>query len=419
MPHPRHVRQGAILGSGIALLLAVSACSSSGGSSTPSASGATSGSSTANAASVLGTPNKATGTPITVGLVGDGDTPGVAGQSATDGALASIAYANDYLGGLDGHVMKADVCLTKNTPSGGTACGVQMVKDKVAVVLSPVSAQDGAIFTAMKGSGIPFASYTSANSAILLGADAYNYSNPIGLIGATAEIAKEKGTPSVAMVIIDVPAATGPISLIATPAFAKAGVKLNIVKVSPTVADMTPQLQQAISTGAKYFAVTGTEAFNVTAIKGLKQLGFTGPIQANLNSPSAESVASIPGGLEGVISVQTLTTDPADPDMKLFNAVLDTYAKNTKHDGEAQYGFADVISTVRALQGTTATDAKSINTALSTMPKAVAAPLGAGLTFQCGAKLVPLTPAVCGAGALQSVMDKDGVQHDYKPVPGS
>ncbi len=354
-----------------------------------------------------------------MGIVGDGSTAGVDNTSSTDAAVAAAEYANDYLGGLEGHVIKTDLCVTKNTPTGGTACGVQMVKDKVAAAIVPVLAQDGAVIAAMKSSGIPYISQTSANSAVLLDPTASVFTNPIGTIGALATVAKQKGVDHVALVIIDVPAATGPIMMIATPIFAAAKVKLNLVKVSPTVADMTPQLQQAIGAGAGMFAITGVESFDVTAIKGLKQLGFKGPIQASINNPSPESVASIPGGFEGIISVNTITSDAADKDVRTFDAVMAKYAKGTRADDSAQLGYAGVLNTLLAVKGSGASDAAAILKAIGSMAAPVPSIFGAGITFQCGAKEVPLTPAVCGAGVLQSVMDKDGVQHDYKPVPTS
>ena len=97
---------------------------------------------TGDSAAVFGAPNEATGTPITIGVVTDGlsNNPDSAPLQAT--VNATVDYANDYLGGINGHVIEVEDCLTEGTPTGATLCGAQMVRDGVAAVLVPVSIQD-------------------------------------------------------------------------------------------------------------------------------------------------------------------------------------------------------------------------------------------------------------------------------------
>ena len=403
-----NTRRGSVAAIAIftSLIMLVAACSSKSQTTTSS------GTTTTTNAHVLGTPNKATGSPITIGFVNDGKsdtldmTPSIATFNAT------VKYVNDYLGGLNGHVIKVDECETKNTPSGGTTCAVQMANDKVAAVLVPGSAQDTAIFAGLQGSGIPYFTYTSASQDILLKPGAFLLTNPIAAIAAPAEEAKEKGYKKAAIITIDVPAATGPITAIAKPMFSKAGVGLTIVPISAQTADMTPQIQQAISGGAQLFAITGTDDFVANAVKTLKQLGFKGTITLG-SAPSKAMVQSVPGGFAGVLVNTSTTINPNDHDVQLYNAVVATYEKSVAPSSLSPGNYATVMAFVNALTGdASAVDAASISKALSTMPKALNLPLGGGITFQCGAKLVSFAPNICTAGILKVTLDAQGQSTD-------
>ena len=358
---------------------------SSGSTESTASSGSTE--STAANADPLGTPNAATGTPIKIGLVNDGKTDAIDNSSALATVEAVAQYANEYLGGLNGQPIEVVGCETGNTPTGATTCGVQMVNDKVAAVLVGGSAQDTAIFDALTDSGIPYITATSASSNIITKPGAFVFTNPIAAIAAPIPLAQENGAERVGFIVIDVPAATGPISQIATPFYQKANVAFDMIPISPTVADMTPQIQQAISQGDELFTIAGGEAFAAGAIKALKQLGFTGDIIAQVNNPSPDTVASIPGGYEGIINVSANTDDPTDPDVVLFNAIMDKYASGTEKNVSAQNAFVVAMAFVRSLTGaTSAVDAPSVTAAMSSMPSAIPLPLGGGMMIQCGAR---------------------------------
>ena len=255
-----------------------------------------------------------------------------------------------YRGGLNGHVLVVDACSTQATPTGATTCAVQLANDKVAAALVPLSAEDSAVFNGLAGSGIPYFTYTAASSDIILKPGANLLTNPIGLIAAPAKLAKDAGITKAGYIIIDVPAATGPITAIANPIFKKAGVTLDVIPISPQVADMTPQIQQAISSGDKEFAITGTDEFVASAVKALKQLGFPGQIV--LGAPLSQAgVKTIPGGIKGVLLATSVTSNPTDKDVQLYNAILATYNKGMAPDAYGPDFFATVMAFDSALDG--------------------------------------------------------------------
>ncbi len=375
------------------------------------------GSSSPNPAAVLGTPNKATGTPIKIGMVTDGNADGIDGTPQRDSAKAAAQYANDYLGGINGHVIDLDGCETNSTPSGGTTCGVQMINDKVAAVLTGVSGEATTLFDALKGAAIPYFSIVATDQNILLGQDAFIATNPIGGIGAGVPIAQQNGVKKAGIIVIDVPEASGPINQIAKPFYSKAGIGLDVITISPQVADMTPQIQQGIANGDTQFMVLGTEEFTASAIKALKQLTFQGTTIVAGFSVDPSLVESVPGGFAGVINIGSATDDPNDKDFQIYNAVMDTYSKGTSKSNIATTGFQSVISFVRALSGvTTAVDAPSISSALSAMPAPVPLAMGGGVTFQCGTKPVSYAPNICTTQILESTLDEQGKGQNYKVV---
>jgi branched-chain amino acid transport system substrate-binding protein len=351
----------------------------------------------------LGPSKKATGTPIKVGFVYDG--PGAAGD-ATDtfrGGKVAAKYANQYLNGIDGQPVELVGCDTTNTPSGGTSCAVKLTKDNVAVVAAASSTYDSQVFTGLSGSGIPYFADLTVTPDILLKPGGFVLNNPLAALAACAQLAKSKGVARAAIMTLDVPAASA-IGGIATPIFEKAGVKLDIIKVSGQVADMSPQVQQAIGNGAGQVIFAGTDQFAANGVKALKQAGFKGQIIAPSTNVGPALAKTVPGGFTGVTNIATTDTSSNNQDTKVFNAAMGKTAKSR----DAQAGYVTVLALVRALTGTQATDAKSVSTALSAMPKPVPLPLGDGITFQCGAGLSALTPNVCSAAVLQVPFGKDG-----------
>ena len=366
--------------------------------------------------SLLGPTNPATGSSIKIGLVGDGKTMGIDQTPMEDAFKATVQYANERLGGLNGHKIEVDFCVTNNTPSDATTCGVQMVNDGVAAVLVPVSAQDGAIYKAIAESGIPYIGFAAGSPDVILGANAFLLVNPVAALAAPAKIAKDDGLEKAGIILVDVPAATGSIDALVQPIYRKAGVDLELVKVSPQTADMTPQIQQALSGGVNQFLVLGGDSFNAQAIKTLKDLGFDGKILL-ATAPSKAIADVVPGGLQGVLYISTATTDPNDREVQRFDAVMKTYMRDNEPNAQSAWSYSLVTALLDALRGNeSAIDAASVRSAFGAMPKALPVPLGGGLTYQCGAKVVSFLSSVCTKNTLLTTLDAEGNGGTYEQL---
>ena len=395
----------AVLASG-----ALGACSSGG-------SDASDGTTTTIDTSLLGPENAATGTPIKLGLIVDGAADAMDSTSVMAAGEATAEYANDHLAGINGHPIQIEACETGQTPTGATTCAVQMINADVAAVIVPLSAQDGAVVAGLKDSGIPTIAYTTANPAIVTNPNAFVFGNPFAAIAAPAALANERGIDKVGLVVIDVPATTGPINALATPIFDEAGIEFDMINISPQVADLTPEIQQAINDGNEMLVIGGTEQFTVSALKATQQLGYDGDIVLAGGSSATAVAEALPGALEGVTVVSPMTSDADDPDVRLYDAVMATYAGDVEEIAVTPQGFVAVLGFVRALTGVTdAVDAASITTALAAMPEPVELPRGAGITFQCGTTPITLAPSVCSSDILAGTLDADGSGHDFQTV---
>jgi branched-chain amino acid transport system substrate-binding protein len=411
---PLHTRFGQVTAAFAIAALVGAACGSSTKSSATGDAKATSAGSTA---SVLGQPNKATGTPVKVGLISDGKSATIDDTSEISAAQASASYINDYRGGVAGHPIDLVVCQTHQTPAGGTDCATQMVSDKVVAVLYNVSGQGGSIFKGLQGSNIPLIAIGTIDQDTLTKPGAFALANLVAsLIAGPAGIARTKGVTRAAVVVIDVPAASGPVKALGPAIYKNAGVALDVVTVPPGTADMTPQIEAELAKKPGQFAVIGDQGFCTSALKAIKTLGYTASIVINPECIAAGTAASIPGGYAGVtVTTWNSSTEHTTPDYKLYSAAMDTYANGAPQGGVAPGGymvvraFADVMA-----KSTGEITAASVMSAFSSMASPVPFQMGGGTTFQCGTKPVAFLPNVCASQILEGPLDAQGNSSSFQ-----
>jgi branched-chain amino acid transport system substrate-binding protein len=398
-------------------LVLATAAGCGGGNSSNSGSTSTS---SGGASALLGTPKKATGTPVTVGFVGDGKAEAIDNTSELQAAKAAAQYVNDYLGGLAGHPISLKTCETKQTPAGATDCGTEMVNAKVPVVLNGASGQSGTVYKAIKASGIPFVQAGSIDQDVILSKDAIVFDNGLGLILAgPAGLARDAGVKKAAIVVLDVPAASGPVKAAAPLFYKNANVAPDIISVPLGAADMTPQIQAAIANGDGQFNVVGQPAFCTSAIKAIRTLGFKGPVVVIQQCIDSSSASATNGGYEGVKMLTSFTSDPNDNDYKVYNAVMDTYAKGAEKGGVASGGYKAVVGFVKAMSGLTGQiTPQAIVAAFRSMPD-TPQPLGGGITFKCDGKQVSIAPAICSTKVLEVTLDANARPSSTKVIDTS
>lgn len=402
---------------GVALVAGACGSSKSSTSSTtaPAASATTSGAATtAPAADPLGTPTPATGSALKVGYITDGQNGSIDNLTEIPAAQAAVQYVNAYKGGVAGHVLSLDVCDNKGTPAGATNCANQMIADKVPVVLNNVSANNGTLYGALSAAGVPFVSYATAVSSQITGKLSYVLTNGLAAsFAGPAKIAQNVGAKHAAVFVIDVPAASGPAKQLDPIIFKNAGIAVDVVAVPPGTADMTPQVQAEISKGVDFVEDLGDVSFCTSELKAQKTLGFTGTTSLIAQCIATGSSAGVPGGYTGMKVATTASTDPTDPDVKLYLAAMSKYGGGTDPfaNGVTQGGFATVLAFARAMTGLSGDPTSAnIETALTSMAPQPLPFLGGG-TFQCNGQQISIAPAICSTGALAETLDQSG-----KPV---
>ena len=387
----------------------LAACSSSTSSS---GSGAASGSGTASNApdtSLLGPANAATGTPLKIGFISDGKSEAVDNSAELIAADAATKYINEHLGGVQGRPLQLVTCETGLTPAGATDCGGQMADAHVPIVLSSTPGLPAQILPPLNAAGIPYFVDAGVDPSVLLPASSFVLTNTLGGLAAPVQVANDAHLTHVAMVVIDVPAAIGPIKSLGQPLFDKAGIAVDYVAIPPGTPEMSPPLQAALSNGAQMFSIIGDTGFCVSALAALASLGFQGTRMINPQCLTPDLAGQVSGGLDNVKVATTESLDASDPEVALYEAVLAKYAPDIKpHDGTNSGAYAVVLAFARAMAGVTGElTPAAVQTGLTAM-QSQPQPLLAGQTFRCDHALFPLTPAVCSSGIAIVTLDADG-----------
>jgi branched-chain amino acid transport system substrate-binding protein len=399
---------------GVTLALVLAGCSSSSSSS-----GSTTTSTKVDGA-LLGPAKAATGPELTLGYISDGKSAAVDGSVDAPARVAAVKYVNTHLGGVAGRPIKLKECDTGLTPSGATDCVNQMIAAKVPAVLENVSGVAGPITKGLQAAGIPLLVYVTGDQDTLLSPNTNVMTNTLAGLAGPIQLAKDSGAKRAAVVVIDVPAAAGPLKALAAPLYKKAGIAADFVAVAQGTPDMTPQMQSELSKNPDQIEIIGDPPFCTSAVKALKTLGYTKKIIVIPQCITAETAKGIPGGLAGVTLLATESTDPKDPEVALYNAAMATYEPDAEpHFGITSGGWAVVVGFARAMSHLSGdVTPASVRAAFLTSGPQRLPLLGSG-TFSCDRKQMTLTPAVCSQGAVIAELDKAGNAKSTKPFDAS
>ncbi|MCW2526203.1 MAG: putative branched-chain amino acid transporter, amino acid-binding protein, partial [Pseudonocardiales bacterium] len=322
------------------------------------------------------------------------------------------AYANDYLGGINGHVIKVFNCYTGASAGAAADCSNRAIQANVSVGIQ-ASGDDGTD-NALVAGHIPVFLNVGATNAALGTPGIFSMANPLAVYGVPAAYAQQLGVKSATLFVIDVPGAAGPASQLGPLFFKNAGAALKVVAIPAGTPDMSPQVQTSLSSDPKLFYVLGDPTFCTSAIKAMKTLAPTVPI--SMYSTCIGPGTNIPGGYAGIKTVATQVLDPDDAEFKLYEAIQAKY-DGAKSLAYGPFGYAPVLGLIRALNAAKLTDtsASGVLAAIKSAP-AVPLPLGGGATFQCNGAAVSLSPNVCSSVGALADTDAKGNLTNFKPL---
>jgi branched-chain amino acid transport system substrate-binding protein len=357
-------------------------------------------------------------------FITDGQGPGFDTTAEIAPAKAAVSYINNYSGGIGGRPISLSICQTKGTPAGATSCANQVIASKVPLATIASSSQNGVLAESLSKAGVNTVMTYSLTPQVFKLPSTFVLSDPLAPVVVPIELAKAAHLKNLGVITLDVPAATGPIQAIGTPAAKAAGIGYEVVPGAPGSADLSAQVQSALSKGAEAFDVFGVPSFCTTALQAIQTLAPTKPVyvipQCFSNTPGA-------GLRNGARNLTLVTgTEPFPPitsdavtrkDFSLFESVLKAYAPDATRGGLAAASYQ-----VMSFVGLALKDYKGPATAAGlragiTSMKPVTLPLADGLDEQCDGKRSPAGPAVCQTGAVIGELTQDGSVSRYRTVP--
>jgi branched-chain amino acid transport system substrate-binding protein len=383
---------------------------------------------TAGASSALGTAHPATLPAVTIGLISDtGSGGGGTGSLVEQGAKAAVAYENKYGAGLEGHKINLYICENQETPAGGQTCANDMVQHGVVAVVEPFTGQGQTEVPTIVGAGIPYITISGASTAELTSPGAFALEGGFpAYLGAMALSAKQHGYKKVAFLVENVPAAIQGAQALGSLVYKAAGVGYTVIPVNPGTADMSPQMQSAVSGGAQAVGMVGDVTFCSSFLQAYAELGLKIPkyVLSTCQDPSVLNSATLDKTLAG--SYITTTTQASKSDLATYGAIISKYDPKANPNPNISSNQADGVSPVVALEsimkGSTEPVTAAGIKAQTEAAKNVEIPLSGGLTFTCDGTAIPLLKSVCSSAAAIGVIQagKSGKIMNikvYNPTP--
>ncbi|WP_307874776.1 ABC transporter substrate-binding protein [Frankia nepalensis] len=374
----------------------------------------------AGAADLLGPSAPAKGDPVRIGMISDGKGP-VSDLSYEERvADATIEWLNEHRSGIAGRPIEIVKCDALADPGKGTDCANRMVEQDVVAVVVGSSSVGESIWAPLHEAKIPlmFANTTAAG-ALTDTETTFNLTDPyFGQIDLPAQQAKDKGLKKVTAVVIDVPVVSAFYKSVAPARFQKLGVDLDVVSVPPGTADMTPQLREIATGDPGVVSIVGGDAFCISALNGLRSVGYDGPVVALALCITDATRKAVPADvLEGMAVSATAPVGTDNPSTRLLGAVVDAYGHDIDvHRPGTMSMFTVVAAFGAAVEGLTGdVTPASIAAAIKAMPEKDL-PGAEGLRFRCNGKAVPDQPGVCVRGGLVATLNDKGEPDGFTPV---
>jgi branched-chain amino acid transport system substrate-binding protein len=405
-------RRGALVGICAVAAIGTAACGSSsksGSSATTSAGGATtssgstattSASSGGSASSALGTPKAASGSPVTFGMINIESNPQASFPEIREAAQAGIKWVNAYGGGLDGHPIKLDLCITDGSPATSTQCANKLIAAHPTAILGagdlaaantlPLYAKAGLAYIG----GVDFTpAESSAPNAVIFNDVAQTGNSDIGVYAVKTLHAK-----NISVITLDNTQGTAQANLFEIPAVKQSGGTAKLFSIPPSASSASSTLASAIGNKPDAFLLEDPSQC-VSILTGLKSLGNTKPV-LSIDPCSAPAVvkaaAGAANGMYWFEPFQDLLAADQTPDVKLAKAIIGKYAPaNIALDSPALAGLSTVMNVWSTFKNTPTSKLKTayiLKTLRTGKHKAFLS-----TTWDCSAHPIKKEPAICSA----------------------
>lgn len=331
---------------------------------------------------------KATGPAIKIGIIGpEGAAVNIPGVRI--GAEATVKYANAELKGLAGRKITYVTCkIDETNPATARACANQMVQEKVAAVVHPVTGMGEVTVPIFTGAKIPVicdhcgtnAQLTSPYSFIMSAGDP-------GWAKALAVQGKKRGFKKVGIVVID----AGNILADYTKSFRKffnpRGIKVIPIGIKPGQPDASASFAAAAAQKPDAIAFIVSASTCITAVKAMVTAGLNVPRWYGPECTDPVVLKAV--GSQAYMGPEAalfdyLDVNSKDPAAKLFRRVMAKYAPGNKEVAR-QYGYNATLALVRGMAKFKGT-VNSASITRTLRKTTIAAPGGHGQTLRCDKK---------------------------------
>ena len=408
-------RRGALMGVCAVAALGAAACGSSSnnsgsgsGSTTSGGATSTSGGATAttgsssggSASSALGTPKPAKGSPVTFGMINIESNPQASFPEIRQAAQAAVKYVNAYGGGLDGHPIKLDVCITDGSPATSTQCANKLIAahpvaimgagDLAAANTLPLYQKAGLAYIG----GVDFTpAESSAKNAVIFNDVAQTGNSDIGVYSTRTLHAK-----NVSVITLDNTQGTAQANLFEIPSVKASGGTAKLFAIPPNASSASSTLASAIANHPDAFLLEDPSQC-VSILTGLKSLGNTKPvlsIDPCSAPPVIKAAAGAANGMYWFEPFQDLFAAKQTHDTLLAKAILAKYAPaNIVIDSPALAGLSTVMNIWNTFKTTPPSKLKTpyiLKTLRTGSHKAFLS-----TTWNCSAHPIKKEPAICSA----------------------
>jgi branched-chain amino acid transport system substrate-binding protein len=402
-------RRGAVVGACAVVAVGLTACGSSSKSSSSSGGGATtssaaSSSATSSAASggpaSLGTPKPAKGKPVVFGMINIESNSGADFPEVREAAQAAVKYVNTYGGGLDGHPIQLNVCITDGSPATSVQCANKLIAQQPVAILGGTDLAGAATLPIYKKAGLALIggmdltpAESSAPNALIFNDTAQSGNSDIGVYAVKTLHAKK-----VSVIAIGDTQGTFQAKAFELPAVAKSGGSAKLFSLPPSQADASSVVASAVGASPDAILLESPSQC-VSILSALKSLGNAKPV-LSIDPCSAPSVVKAAnGGADGMYwfePYQDLLAADQTPDIALTKGILGKFAPaKIAIDSPALAGLTTVMNVWSAFKST---PVSKLNSAymLKTL-KAGSHKAFLSTTYTCDGKAIVKEPAICSA----------------------
>ena len=349
---------------------------------------------------------KATGTPIKLGMINQENTPAGSFPELSKAVQAAVDFVNEQLNGVDGHPLQVEVCNTKFSAEGSTACGQQFVEEKVPAVLGGIDVFGNAN-DVLDQNGIPFIGGIPVSTQSVTSPNSFQWSGGTwGAMVGFADHAIRAKAKNVAIVYSEFGSITDSAKY-GERVLKDHGVQVELVPFPILSTDISAPLQAAAANKPDAIVVLAADTSCKGAFDGLEaqQIKATAYFTGACASPTIIDPLAEAETNGAIFNVEgPIVRDNPAPDPTLYNAVITQYGKGLDPVGAGTVSFRSFMNLYSVLREVGA-DKLSPDTIRKALRAKRNAPSFMGHPYTCDGKQFKGLPAMCSPQQILARMN--------------